>query len=111
MDEKTDKDKIPLLSSIKGLPGQRQTLSVSAFIKLHAGELVSVHIESSSDTSWVISKKSSFTFHFVGPPSSIPAYLAQVSTDNSFGSNTVLKPWVTEGRAQLYRSLSGIYIC
>lgn len=103
----TEDTKIGLKSSLEQYSGGRHTLAISGFVKLYAGETVSIQLHSSTDTSYAIERASSFSFHNIGPPGSVPAYLAQVRDDTPFNSDSVIKPWITEGRAKLYRSLSG----
>ena len=55
----------------------------------------------------MVDGSASVVFHFIGVPGSVPAYLAQLRSDQMFSNQSIIKPWITEGESRLYQSLSG----
>ena len=108
-DDITTDDRIGLRSVYENMAfvGGRAALSVGGFMKLIADEHISVQIHSSADATYVIDQSASVVFHFIGVPGSVPAYLAQISSDQVFSNKSIIKPWITEGESRLYQSLSG----
>lgn len=104
-------DNVGLTAKEKFHNGKYHTLSLSAFVRLFAGEVVKLMIRSEDDSSYTISKTTSLTFHFVGSTGSVPAYLANVKTANdaplAVTSGEIIKPWTTLGKGKLFRSLYG----
>ena len=86
--------------------GEDHTISLSSFIKLFAGEVLVLMIYSPL-ANYTVTETTSLTFHYVGGLGSIPAYLANVETIVEVASGGIVKPWVTEGRGKLFRSLYG----
>ena len=108
-DDITIDDRIGLRSAYEKMAfeGGRAALSVGGFMKLIADEHISVQIHSSADATYTVDRSASVVFHFVGDPGSVPAYLAQLSSDQVFSNQSIIKPWITEGGSRLYQSLSG----
>ena len=109
-------DQISLTAIEQFHSGKYHTLSLSAFVRLFAGEVIKLMINSPDDNSYVVSKTTSLTFHYIGSPGSVPAYLASVASVATIPSGGVIKPWVTGGKGKLFRSLYGkiikfYYIC
>ena len=108
-DDVTTDDRIGLRSAYEKMAfeGGRAALSVGGFMKLIADEHISVQIHSSADATYTVDRSASVVFHFIGVPGSVPAYLAQLSSDQVFSNQSIIKPWITEGESRLYQSLSG----
>ena len=104
---KQNDEEIGLKAAHKMLQPESQMLSVSGFIKLNAGETLTVMVNSVKAQVFDVSKSSTFTYHYIGPPNSIPSYLAQVENEMQVKSNEYITPWITDGRAKLFKSLSG----
>ena len=90
--------------------GQYHTLSLSSFVKLFAGEVLMLMITSPQDANYVVTKTTSLTFHYIGSVGSVPAYLANVESIVNVPSGGVIKPWLTQGKRKLFRSLYGMII-
>ena len=103
-----DENQLGLKSSFKGLEGSKHTLTLAGFVKVFAGERLTLQLKSVIGTT--VYKSATFTVHFIGPPGAVPAYLGQVDSEISVTSTDIIKPFIVEGRAKLYRSLSGIMI-
>jgi hypothetical protein len=101
----TVEDQIGLKSTVSKTAGRKATLAISGFVKLFAGEKITLEVKGSAG--FEVDKAATFSFHFIGPPGAVPAYLGQVNEELTVPSGQIIKPFITEGRAKLYRSLSG----
>ena len=108
-DDQIADDRIGLRSAYEktAFVSGRAALSVGGFMKLIADEHISVQVHSSTDSTYMVDGSASVVFHFIGVPGSVPAYLAQISSDQAFSNQSIIKPWMTEGESRLYQSLSG----
>ena len=108
-DDQIADDRIGLRSAYEktAFVSGRAALSVGGFLKLIADEHISVQVHSSTDSTYMVDGSASVVFHFIGVPGSVPAYLAQISSDQAFSNQSIIKPWMTEGESRLYQSLSG----
>ena len=88
------------------------TLSIAGFVKIYAGQQITVQVKGTAPSYKVLSS-SSFSLHYIGPTGAVPAYLAQLDGDQQLpragtGTDTdLINSFITEGRAKLYTSLSG----
>ena len=80
-------------------------MTLAGFVKVFAGERLTLQVKGGLGNKVV--KSSTFTVHFIGPPGAVPAYLGQVDSNTQIKSGTIIQPFIIEGRAKLYRSLSG----
>ena len=102
----TNENDFSLLSRQQVITGGKITISVNGFIKVYAGQKITVQVKGEAQFKTTV--KSHFSLHFIGPTGAVPAYLAQVDSDISFNNGSIIAPFITEGRAKLYRSLSGL---
>lgn len=99
-----DENRFGLISKQNGV-GARATLAIAGFVKIYAGQRITVQVKGT--TSYVVTGSATFSLHYIGPTGAVPAYLGQLDNTLSFNSGDIIKPFITEGRAKLYRSLSG----
>lgn len=91
-------------------PGPYHTLTLTSFMKLHVGQKFNLKIRTDVNKPYTVRKTTTITFHYSGAIGSVPAYLAQVSENITLDNNGIIKPWVTDGKQKLFRSLYGKYI-
>lgn len=105
-------ENLGLVSEMNGLPtNNAASMGIAGFVKLFAGESISIEVEAESDTDgWIIQTFSSFTFHYIGRPGSAPAYLAQPAQDVPAATTGVIRDWKTTQSTQVFKSLSGMSI-
>ena len=100
----SNEDSFGLLSKQHGA-GNVATLSIAGFVKIYAGQKITVQVKGTAN--FEVSSSASFSLHYIGPTGAVPAYLAQVDSNIALDNDAFIKPFITEGRAKLYRSLSG----
>ena len=118
VDGDRDEDHLGLVSEVRDLPMDTSSsfapdsigmsLGIAGFVKLYAGEKISIEVESQTDNNYLITTFSSWTFHYIGRAGSAPAYLAQLTQNvNTAGG---LTNWRTTGDSRLFRTLSGTHL-
>ena len=107
----SNEDSFGLLSKQQSVATET-TLSIAGFVKIYAGQIITVQVKGSA--TFKVLSSASFSLHYIGPTGAVPAYLAQLdATQQMTNDNTgttgsdLIKPFITEGRAKLYTSLSG----
>ena len=91
------------------LPQSSQSLSLhtSGFVRLDAGDKVAIHVQSTSDSTWILNSESGFSLAYIGAPLSIPAFMATPIQSIQYartGWFELTGPWRTSGVNSLFNS-------